>query len=303
MKGVQPPRMHCGPQEISLRHARCDGMSSKFSSPAYHLNPDHAITFTFLGTGTSVGVPMIACDCDVCSSTNPRNNRTRCSLYVQTPQASLVVDTGPDFRTQCLREKIREVDAVFFTHEHTDHIMGFDDLRRFTYGEDHDGLPVFALPSTLAALERIYNFAFQPSFARKKFPSYFKPVPKPLFGMVEFGGLRITPLPVEHGAVDTIGFLFARGEEKLFGYISDVKIIPQATVELLRGVHTLVLDCVREKPLPTHFSREEALAAAAEIGPQRTYLTHLCHELEHEAFQAILPPNVFVAYDGLKIAL
>jgi phosphoribosyl 1,2-cyclic phosphate phosphodiesterase len=256
------------------------------------------LVVTFLGTGTSVGVPMIACDCAVCASTDPRDNRTRCSIYLQTPEASILVDTGPDFRQQCLRERIQAVDAVFFTHEHVDHIMGFDDLRRFTYG-DHAGLPVYALASTLAALERCFTFAFQP---KQNFPSYFKPSPRVIDGPVVFGETLITPLPVEHGLVDTVGFLFSRNGRPLLAYISDVKFIPETTFQLMAGVDTLVVDCVREKPLPTHFSREEALQAIARIQPRQAYLTHLCHELGHAATETLLPTGVNIAYDGLKLS-
>ncbi len=273
--------------------------SLRFPQPAQHAGEGMAFSITFLGTGTSVGVPMIACDCPVCLSEDPRDNRTRCSLYVQTPQACFVVDTGPDFRQQCLREKVRAVDAVFYTHEHTDHIMGFDDLRRFTYG-DHAGMPVFGPPGTLVALERIFTFAFQPTV---RAASYFKPIPRPLLGSVEFAGLTVTPLPVEHGSVDTVGYLMSAGARKCFAYMSDVKRIPPTTLELLHGVEVLVLDCVREMPLPTHFSREEALAARGTVQPppSLTLLTHLCHDFGHTALEGTLPSGVRVAYDGLKL--
>ncbi len=254
---------------------------------------------TFLGTGTSVGVPMIGCDCAVCTSADPRDRRDRSSIYVQTPEASWVVDTGPDFRQQCLRARIQHLDAVLITHEHTDHIMGFDDLRRFTFGEEAR-LPVYATPPTLAALARVFAFAFD---GTNLFPGYFKPDPRPITGPFTLGETLVTPLPVEHGKVDTIGFLFTRGGRKRLAYISDVKVIPPATMALLAGVETLVLDCLRHRPIHTHFIVAEALAAVAEVRPQQAYCTHLCHELGHAEFSATLPAGVQVAYDGLQLDL
>lgn len=259
--------------------------------------PDFELTF--LGTGTSVGVPMIACDCEVCRSTDPRDRRDRCSIYLSTPEASWVVDTGADFRHQCLRENIRHLDAALFTHEHTDHIMGFDDLRRFTFGEDAL-MPIHATAPTLAALQKAFGFAFD---GTNRYPGYFKPDPRPIDGPFWIGETQVTPLPVLHGKVDTIGFLFTRAGRKRLAYISDVKIIPDETMALMQGVETLVVDCLRHRPIHTHFIVEESLAAAAASRAGRTYFTHLCHELGHAEFEATLPPEIWVAYDGLRLAI
>jgi phosphoribosyl 1,2-cyclic phosphate phosphodiesterase len=218
---------------------------------------------------------------------------------VQTPEQSIVVDTGPDFRHQCLRAGLRHLDAVFFTHAHTDHIMGFDDLRRFTFGEDAT-LPIYATEATLAALERSFAFAFDREI---RYPGYFKPDPKPLHSPVMLEGTEITPLPVLHARVSTVGYLFSRGGRKLLAYISDVKQIPHETMELIRGVDTFVVDCLRHRELPTHFNVEEAMAAIRSAAPRRSYLTHLCHELGHAEFEATLPPEIRIAYDGLRITI
>lgn len=270
-------------------------MSGGRSQGVMLMNPD--LELTFLGTGTSVGVPMIGCDCEVCHSADPRDHRDRSSIFLRTPEAAWVVDTGPDFRHQCLREKIRHLDAVLITHAHTDHIMGFDDLRRFTFGEEVT-MPVHATAATLAALQQAFAFAFD---GTNRYLGYFKPDPRPISGPFWIGETEVFPLPVLHGKVDTVGFLFSRAGRKRLAYIPDVKIIPESTMALLQGVETLVVDCLRHRPIHTHFIVEESLAAAAAVGATRTYFTHLCHELGHAAFEATLPPGIQVAYDGLRV--
>lgn len=255
------------------------------------------LKLTFLGTGTSVGVPMIGCDCPVCQSTDPRDKRDRSAVYLQTPEACWVVDTGPDFRHQCLREKISHLDAVLISHAHTDHMMGFDDLRRFTFGEDA-ALPVYATTPTLDALKAAFAFAFD---GTNRYLGYFKPLPRAIDGPFWIGETEVTPLPVDHAKVDTIGFLFSRHGRKRLAYISDVKFIPPSTMALLEGVETFVVDCLRHRPIHTHFIVSESLAAVETVKPQRAYFTHLCHELGHAEFEATLPPHIRVAYDGLRL--
>ena len=253
------------------------------------------LAVTFLGTGTSQGVPMIGCDCAVCRSSDPRDQRLRSSIYVQTPESSWVVDTGTDFRTQALRENIRRVDAVVFTHSHTDHIMGFDDLRRFSY--DRGSMPVYASAETMKDLERVFQFAFK---TPNPFPGYLKPVPHIIEGPFELGSTTITPLPVPHGEFLVNGYLFSRSGEKLVAYMSDCSAVPNAIVDLIAGVKVLIIDALREKPHPTHLSVQQAIEVAQRVRPGETYFTHIAHELS-QAAESRLPAHVHIAYDGLQL--
>lgn len=252
---------------------------------------------TFLGTGTSVGIPVIGCDCAVCLGTDPKDKRLRSSVYLHTPEAAWVVDTGPDFRTQCLRENIRHLDAALFTHSHMDHVTGFDELRRFTVDVDQH-MPVHATPECLAVLERMFVYAFN---GENRYRGYLKPLPQPVTGPFKIGKTTITPLPVLHGKVDTIGYLFERCGRKLCAYIPDCKTVPQETEEMMRGVDTLIIDALRHTPHPTHQNFAEALAVQREIQPRQTWYTHIQCEIMHAVEDAKLPPGVNIAHDGLKL--
>jgi len=254
------------------------------------------LTITFLGTGTSQGVPMIGCDCPVCRSDDPRDTRTRASIYVETPEAAWVVDTGPDFRAQALREGVRRLDAVIYTHSHTDHIMGFDDLRPYCHGGRD--LPIHAGSETMADLQRVFIFAFN---GQNRWPGYLRPVPCVIEGPFRLGETTITPLPLEHGRAAILGFLFSRNEEPLVAYLTDCKVVPPAAIERIHGVRHLIVDALRHTPHPTHMSVEEALALRAQVRPQFTWFTHLCHDLGHAATESMLPETARIAYDGLKI--
>ena len=255
-------------------------------------------TFTFLGTGTSQGVPMLTCDCAVCRSTDPRDKRTRTAAYVETPECAWVIDTGPDFRQQALRENIRRMDAVLLTHAHTDHIMGFDDLRAFCHGGKI--LPVFGSAETLGHLQAAFSFAFD---GQNRFPSYLHPDPRPVDSAFRLGETEIVPLPVPHGRMTTYGYLFIRGGRRLLAYISDCKAVPDAVRAQIAGVDTLVLDALRHREHPTHMSIAETLETAAAIRPRQTFFTHLCHDLAHAETEAALPEGVRIATDGMKITL
>jgi phosphoribosyl 1,2-cyclic phosphate phosphodiesterase len=255
-------------------------------------------TLTFLGTGTSQGVPMLTCDCPVCTSPDPRDKRSRSSVYVETPECSFVVDTGPDFRQQALREHIRRVDAVVFTHAHTDHMMGFDDLRAYCHGGKV--LPIYGSAITLELLQRAFSFAFD---GQNNFPGYIRPLPQVVSGPFHVGATTLVPLPVPHGRTTTFGYLFIRNGRKLVAYLSDCKEVPPPVIDEIRGVDTLIIDALRRKEHPTHMNIDEALAAAEAIQPARTWFTHLCHDLAHADVEPTLPKNVRVAYDGLKLEL
>jgi len=248
---------------------------------------------------------MIGCDCDVCRSSDPRDKRLRSSIYIQTPECSFVVDTGTDFRTQALRENIRHVNAVIFTHSHTDHIMGFDDLRRFAYARGY--MPVYASAETMRDLERVFAFAFK---GLNPFPGYLKPEPHVIDGPFELASTTITPLPVPHGNTIVNGYLFSRSRdtdppravEKLVAYLSDCSAVPDAIVDLISGVKILIIDALREKPHPTHLNVDQALEVASRIRPNETYFTHIAHELPQSA-ELRLPSRTHIAYDGLKLNL
>ncbi len=238
---------------------------------------------------------MIGCDCAVCRSADPRDQRLRSSVYIQTPECSWVVDTGTDFRTQALRANIRHVDAVIFTHSHTDHIMGFDDLRRFSH--QRGSMPVYASPDTMRDLERVFQFAFK---ASNPVPYYLKPEPHIVSGAFRLGLTEITPLAVPHGRAMVNGYLFSRNGEKLIAYLSDCSAVPDEIADKMSGVRALIIDALRPKPHPTHLSVDQAIEVASRVKPEKTYFTHIGHELP-QAAEAQFPAGTHIAYDGLQL--
>lgn len=254
-------------------------------------------SLTFLGTGTSVGVPVIGCDCAVCTSKDPKNNRFRSSVVVRAGDTTLLVDSGPDLRMQALREGLREIDAVIYTHAHLDHVAGFDELRAFCWKKS-EPLPLHATEETMQALRSMFGWAFSPKNTAR---GYVRPDPRVIVGPFFYGDLKVTPLPVKHAAVETVGFLFDYPGAARMAYIPDVKIIPEETMQLLQGVDMLVVDALRSAEHPTHFTLHESLAAIKESGAKKAWLTHLTHEFDTDTLEKMLPMNVRVAWDGLRI--
>jgi phosphoribosyl 1,2-cyclic phosphate phosphodiesterase len=252
-------------------------------------------TFTFLGTGTSVGVPMVGCDCAVCTSTNPRNHRDRCAVLIGTPQGNLLIDTPPELRLQLIREKVKVINAVLYTHFHADHVFGLDDLRpipRYLGAP----VPLFCTLDVEQKLRAAFSYAFAVGAA--DLPAGY--LPKLAFHRITdkpftLLGQRVVPVPMVHGPFDVFGF---RIDD--VAYCTDVSKIPKESMALLQGLRVLVLDALRFKPHPGHFSINEALDVIAELKPKRAYLTHMSHDVEHEATNKQLPPGVELAYDGLK---
>lgn len=256
-----------------------------------------AMKITFLGTGTSVGVPVIGCECRVCRSQDFRNRRLRSSILIEAGEDVVLVDSGPDLRQQALREGIRRVDAVFYTHAHMDHVVGFDELRAFCWRRE-GGLPIYATRGCMETLQQMFAWAFA---EENQYRGYVRPVPRVLTGAVRVGGIGMTPVVVEHGSVETVGYVIEVEGCGRVAYVPDVKVIPEMSKEVLRGVEVMIVDALRPGGHPTHFSVEESLAAIEELEVGQAWLTHLGHENDHQELQGWLPESVRVAWDGLVL--
>ncbi len=255
----------------------------------------------FLGTGTSQGVPMIACDCAVCTSSDPRNHRTRASIHVVMDGLHVQVDAAPEFRLQCLRNQIDWIDLFILTHGHADHITGMDDLRRFCDLLGGNALTVYSTDEGMGRVLSMFPYAIMERPIVRGYAA-FKLLQMP--GVLELpqGTIASTLLP--HGGLNTLGLVFTeRSSGRKFSYYTDCKRLPQEAVAMAIGSDLVVLDGLRPEPHPSHMNLEEALAAARAVGAPVTLLTHMTHFLEHEATCAALPEGVALAYDGLRIRL
>lgn len=249
---------------------------------------------TFLGTGTSNGIPVIGCDCAVCRSNDPRDKRTRTSAVIRTGGATFLIDTATELRTQALANGLSRVDAVLMTHAHADHTGGFDDLRRFNEVQQQH-LPVYADPITAAALRDRFAYTFVDAF------SFYGGKPDlhlhEVTGPFEALGQSIIPIPVLHGRLPISGYRIGQ-----IAYITDAKTIPEESMDLLQGLDVLVLNGLREREHPTHLSFSEAMEVIHRVAPQHAYLVHLSHETSHENAQRLLPPGIDIAWDGLTVS-
>ena len=254
-----------------------------------------------LGSGTSQGVPMIACKCPVCTSPDPRNRRTRCSIHVVMDGLHVQVDAAQEFREQCLRHGVDRLDLFVLTHGHADHVAGMDDLRRFCDLLGGNALMIYSTDEGMSRIIAMYPYAIMERPVVRGYPA-FKLLEMPAVLELEQGTIRSTLLP--HGGVNVLGLVFEeRSSRKKFVYYTDCKRVPREAVALAKGADAVVLDGLRPEAHPTHLNIAEACAVAQEIGAPVTYLTHLTHAIDHEPFEAGLPPGVRLAYDGLRLVL
>jgi len=249
---------------------------------------------TFLGSGTSTGVPSIGCSCETCLSSDPRDKRLRVSILIEHNDKKILVDTSIDFRQQALRANIGYLDAVLITHCHVDHVFGLDDIRPLNFR--HGAMGVYANEVAWTDLKRIYQYIFEPTHIGGGLPQLIPHTVVPNAPFCISDGLEITPLEVIHGKLPVIAYRFND-----FAYATDLKTIPPASMDALRDLDVLVLDCVRIRPHSTHLCLEEALAIIEDLKPTRAYLTHLNHDIMHERDSRLLPDNVQFAYDELVV--
>ena len=247
---------------------------------------------TFLGTGTSQGIPVIACDCSVCTSVDYRDKRTRTSVHVAVDDLSLVIDTGPDFRAQILRERIKHLDAVLFTHEHKDHTAGMDDIRSFNFKQDLD-MPVYAQKRVHEQLKKEFGYIF----SDQKYPGIPRVDLHEINGPFKIHDTLITPVEVMHYQLPVLGFRIGD-----FTYITDAKTIEPAELKKVKGSKVVVLNALQKSSHISHLTLEEAVELAAQIGAEKTYLTHISHKLgKQHHIEKELPESVELAYDGLVV--
>lgn len=251
---------------------------------------------TFLGTGTSMGVPVIGCGCEVCTSSDPRDNRLRCSVLIEHNNRKIVIDTGPDFRQQILRAGVKHLDAVVFTHEHKDHMAGLDEVRAFNFFNNGKEVPVYASEQVQRAIRREYAYIFET-------PAY-PGIPKIDLRTIDAQafnaeGIELVPVKVHHHLLPVLGFR-AGG----FVYITDANRIDEEERKKIRGAEVLVLNALRREPHISHFTLQEAIDLVADLQPKKAYFTHVSHQMgKHAGVNAELPPDVALAHDGLVIEI
>jgi phosphoribosyl 1,2-cyclic phosphate phosphodiesterase len=252
-----------------------------------------AFRITVLGSGTSSGVPTLGCECAVCRSEDPRDQRLRPSIALRLGGRNVLIDTTPDFRAQALRARIRSVDAVLYTHSHADHILGLDDVRPFNYKQG-GAIPIYGAEDTLEDIRRVFRYAFDDGAKESAVPQIethvFTEAPFDVFG------LKVKPVPIDHGRSRVYGFRFGRA-----AYLTDHSAIPEESLKLLEDLDVLFLDALRHRPHPTHSTVAQSLETVERLKPRRAYFTHISHDLGHRVTEETLPPHVRLAYDGLEI--
>jgi len=247
-----------------------------------------------LGSGTSMGVPTLGCTCRVCTSSDPRDKRTRPSIAVRYADHCVLIDSGPDFRQQMLREGLTRVDAVLYTHAHADHILGLDDLRPLSFQRE-EKIPLFADDATAAVLQRIFEYTFS---STNSYPFKARVSLESLRAITPLFGLDFVRVPLLHGQLETSGFRFGSA-----AYLTDMHDIPESSYSLLRDLDILILDALRITPHSSHANVEQALRLAERVSAKQTYFTHMAHEILHAEVEAALPKGVRLAYDGLRLPL
>jgi phosphoribosyl 1,2-cyclic phosphate phosphodiesterase len=247
---------------------------------------------TVLGSGTSMGVPTIGCDCAVCYSTDPHDKRTRPSIMVEYDGHVILVDTTPDFREQAIRAQIKRVDAVLYTHTHADHILGIDDLRPLSFHRPNK-IPLYARPESAQFLRAMFRYIFDADY---KFGGIAKVELKPITGPIELFGARFEPVPVIHGDTEINGYRFGSA-----AYLTDFSDIPEQSFSQLHDLDILFLDALRHRPHPTHSTVDNSLRIVERVRPQRAFFTHICHDLPHEATNATFPEHVRLSHDGMVL--
>ena len=256
--------------------------------------PAGALRLTVLGSGTSVGVPSIGCHCSVCTSSDPRDNRMRPSVWIEYQGTSVVIDTTPDFRTQALRAAMPRLDAILITHPHADHVMGLDDVRPFNFRQGAV-IPLYGSDESIAAVRRCFPYVFEAADSestRPKLSTHILQEETPF----DLHGVKVQPILLHHGKGRVFGYRFGK-----LAYLTDHSEIPAQSMAKLKGLDVLFLDALRYKPHPTHSSVQQSLEIVKALEPKHTYFTHICHDLEHERAESLLPTHVRLAFDGLEV--
>ncbi len=246
----------------------------------------------FLGTGTSIGIPVPGCSCSVCKSTDPRNKRTRPSLLIKENNRNIIIDTPQEFRIQLIRHNIKTIDAILYTHHHADHLLGLDDIRYYNV-KMKKSIPIYANKETIKHIKQVFSYIFNPTQIGGGIPQIeINEIDKDF----EVCGITFIPLIVYHGKLKIFGYKWQN-----IAYITDASYLPPETIEKIRNLDILIINALKYKKHPTHFNVEEALNVINTVKPKKAYLTHISHDIEHASLQSQLPANVFVAYDSLHI--